>query len=58
MEKIDDGPEGNTGYLPTPFEFVRLVGVDANSTDRRDEIVEDLKEKVLSRSKHNIARND
>ena len=48
VEKIDDGPEGNSGYLPTPFQSVRLVGVDVNCNDRRNVIVEDLQERILS----------
>ena len=56
-EPLLDGPAGNVGYLPTPFEDLIEVAADATDADRRNAIVEGVKERGLERPDRNIERN-
>ena len=53
VESLKDGPEGNKGYLPIPFEEEE----DPLSFNRRNFIVNEIKERELRRPTYNIDRN-
>ena len=53
VEALRDGPEGNKGYLPIPFEEEE----DPLSFNRRTFIVNEITERELRRPTHNVERN-
>ena len=57
VERLEDGPSGNRGYLPISVEDVVILEDTAENRDRRDYIVECIKQKGLSRPDRNLNRN-
>ena len=53
VEPLKDGPEGNKGYLPVPFEEEQ----DPLSFNRRNFIVNEIKDREMRPPTHNIERN-
>ena len=58
VQLLEDGPDGNVGYLPTsPIEMVRSLDMDVDGNARRKLLVDLLKENELTRPDTNIVRN-
>ena len=54
---LEDGPEGNRGYLCIPFEIIKPVELDCNNEDRRTMVRDILDEYTLTRPDRNTNRN-
>ena len=55
VEPLDDGPQGNRGYLPSSSRPV--ASSNQNNSIRRSNIVNMIKERDIVRPLHNIERN-
>ena len=57
VEPLEEGPDGNNGYLPIPVGNIVSLGNDAKNGNRLKHIVECLSFEGLSRPDRNIDRN-
>ena len=60
VEPLEEGPDGNRGFLPVPFyafEKLNMIGTEVDNHERRKCIVDQIRERGLTRPSYNIERN-